>query len=291
MNVPCDPGSGDRLSGRGPSERGYGGPQNAEVGGRSRSETLSPVERLEPMLHPWVGFVIMPLFAFANAGVPISGADLRDPIATAVLLDSRSASPFASSPSLAGGPLGHRRSAAGPDWGMLAGGGVLAGIGFTMALFIGGLAFGDDHLNAAKFGICRHWSFPRCWVRRCGLVVFQQTGDYRGDDESMKLFECQRCGQLLCSRTRGASEEICASPEPVSRDVTALDAPGSPGEAVGHLRLRGNLPFRVAARPWPIRCRHRNRQRATPCPIKEPSSLDEVIGHIALLTASYRSEA
>jgi Na+:H+ antiporter, NhaA family len=55
----------------------------AEVAAR---ETLSPVERLEIMLHPWVGFVIMPLFAFANAGVPISAADLRDPIATAVFL-------------------------------------------------------------------------------------------------------------------------------------------------------------------------------------------------------------
>jgi Na+/H+ antiporter 1 len=39
------------------------------------------------------------------------------------------------------------------DWGMVAGGGMLAGIGFTMALFIAGLAFGDDHLNAAKLGI------------------------------------------------------------------------------------------------------------------------------------------
>jgi NhaA family Na+:H+ antiporter len=36
---------------------------------------------------------------------------------------------------------------------MLSGGGILAGIGFTMALFIAGLAFGDDHLNAAKLGI------------------------------------------------------------------------------------------------------------------------------------------
>jgi NhaA family Na+:H+ antiporter len=39
------------------------------------------------------------------------------------------------------------------DWGMVAGGGMLAGIGFTMALFIAGLAFGDNHLNAAKLGI------------------------------------------------------------------------------------------------------------------------------------------
>jgi NhaA family Na+:H+ antiporter len=42
-------------------------------------ETLSPVERLEIVLHPWVGFAIMPLFTFANAGVPISLGDLGIP--------------------------------------------------------------------------------------------------------------------------------------------------------------------------------------------------------------------
>ena len=123
----------------------------AEVAAR---ETLSPVERLEITLHPWVGFVIMPLFAFANAGVPISGADLRDPIATAVFFGLAVGKPLgvitfswlAVRSGIAVRPLGL-------DWGMLAGGGMLAGIGFTMALFIAGLAFGDDHLNAAKFGI------------------------------------------------------------------------------------------------------------------------------------------
>jgi NhaA family Na+:H+ antiporter len=123
----------------------------AEIAAR---ETLSPVERLEMMLHPWVGFVIMPLFAFANAGVPISVADLKDPITTAVFLGLA-----------LGKPLGvitlswlavRSGIAVRPpnlSWGMLAGGGMLAGIGFTMALFIAGLAFGDDHLNAAKLGI------------------------------------------------------------------------------------------------------------------------------------------
>jgi Na+:H+ antiporter, NhaA family len=123
----------------------------AEIAAR---ETLSPVERLEIMLHPWVGFVIMPLFAFANAGVPISVTSLQDPIATAVFFGLA-----------LGKPLGvvtfswlavRSAIAVRPpnlNWGMLAGGGMLAGIGFTMALFIAGLAFGDDHLNAAKLGI------------------------------------------------------------------------------------------------------------------------------------------
>lgn len=43
-------------------------------------ETLSPVERLEYALHPWVGSVIMPLFAFASAGMPLSSSDLGDAV-------------------------------------------------------------------------------------------------------------------------------------------------------------------------------------------------------------------
>jgi Na+:H+ antiporter, NhaA family len=46
-------------------------------------EALSPVERLEILLHPWVGFAVMPLFALANAGVPISFGDVVSPVALA----------------------------------------------------------------------------------------------------------------------------------------------------------------------------------------------------------------
>jgi hypothetical protein len=123
----------------------------AEIAAR---ETLSPIERLEIMLHPWVGFVIMPLFAFANAGVPISAADLRDPITTAVFFGLTLGKPLGV---ITFSWLAVRSGIAvrppSLDWGMVAGGGMLAGIGFTMALFIAGLAFGDDHLNAAKLGI------------------------------------------------------------------------------------------------------------------------------------------
>src|SRR5690606_15039967 len=57
--------------------------QQAEVAAR---ETLSPVERLEMALHPWVGFLIMPLFALANAGVALSLSDIADPVTIAVFL-------------------------------------------------------------------------------------------------------------------------------------------------------------------------------------------------------------
>jgi NhaA family Na+:H+ antiporter len=106
------------------------------------------------MLHPWVGFVIMPLFAFANAGVPISAADLSDPIATAVFFGLTLGKPVGViSFSWLAVRSGIALRPPSIDWSMVAGGGLLAGIGFTMALFIAGLAFGDDHLNPAKLRI------------------------------------------------------------------------------------------------------------------------------------------
>jgi Na+:H+ antiporter, NhaA family len=125
--------------------------QVAEIAAR---EALSPVERLELGLHPWVGFVVMPLFALANAGMPISGSEWASPIAVAVFGGF-----------VVGKPLGvlafswlavrwgiARRP---PDlaWRLVAGGGMLAGIGFTMALFIANLAFSPDLIGEAKLGI------------------------------------------------------------------------------------------------------------------------------------------
>jgi NhaA family Na+:H+ antiporter len=121
---------------------------------RATREVISPLEFLENLLHPWVGFVIMPLFAFANAGVPFELADLGDPVALAV-----------GGSLLVGKPLGILVFSAlavrlglanlptGVGWGALAGGGALAGIGFTMALFIAGLALDGPVLDAAKVGI------------------------------------------------------------------------------------------------------------------------------------------
>lgn len=117
-------------------------------------ETLSPVERLEMMLHPWVSFVVMPLFAFANAGMPLSTAELGNPITLAVFVGFTIGKPVGV---VTFGWLAVRsglaRRPADMGWGLLAGGGLLAGIGFTMALFIGDLAFPDELIDAAKLGI------------------------------------------------------------------------------------------------------------------------------------------
>jgi NhaA family Na+:H+ antiporter len=125
--------------------------QVAEIAAR---ETLSPVERLEIALHPWVGFVIMPLFAFANAGVPLSMDNLGGPVTIAILVGFAIGKPVGV---LSFSWLAVRSGIAirPPElsWGSLAGGGVLAGIGFTMALFIANLAFSESLIGSAKLGI------------------------------------------------------------------------------------------------------------------------------------------
>jgi NhaA family Na+:H+ antiporter len=145
--VVADP-SGDRRSDLAEGRRAW---RLSEVAIR---ETLSPVERLEMMLHPWVSFAIMPLFAFANAGMPLAATDLGSPVTLAILIGFMIGKPVGI---LTFGWLAVRSGLASrpPDmgWEMLAGGGLLAGIGFTMALFIADLAFDDALINAAKLGI------------------------------------------------------------------------------------------------------------------------------------------
>ena len=116
-------------------------------------EAVSPLDRLETLLHPWVGFVVMPLFALANAGVEVKTQALGDPIALAVALGL-----FAGKPvgvllfSWLAVRVGIARLPEGVTWSMTAGAGVLAGIGFTMSLFVAGLALDAEHLAAGKVG-------------------------------------------------------------------------------------------------------------------------------------------
>ncbi|NBO90760.1 MAG: Na+/H+ antiporter NhaA [Planctomycetia bacterium] len=116
---------------------------------------LSPLDRLEKTLHPWVAFGIMPLFALVNAGVPFRGELLASPVALAVALGL-----FIGKPvgvvlfSWLAARLGVARFPVGVTFPVLIGAGLLAGIGFTMSLFISGLAFPgqDGLLDAAKSG-------------------------------------------------------------------------------------------------------------------------------------------
>jgi NhaA family Na+:H+ antiporter len=117
-------------------------------------ETVSPLEYLESLLHPWVAFGVMPLFALANAGVPFAFSDLFDPVAVAVgagLLIGKPVGILCFS--WLAVKLGLARLPEGVGWGAVAGGGLLAGIGFTMALFISGLALSGEMLDSAKVGV------------------------------------------------------------------------------------------------------------------------------------------
>lgn len=119
-------------------------------------ESVSPLERLEHGLHPWVGFVIMPLFALANAGVHIELSAVTEPVAVAVAVALVLGKPIGVVLfSYLAVRLGVAKLPAGVSWLALLGGGFLAGIGFTMSLFVAGLAF-DGHpqlLADAKIGV------------------------------------------------------------------------------------------------------------------------------------------
>ncbi|MEN8185092.1 MAG: Na+/H+ antiporter NhaA, partial [Myxococcota bacterium] len=117
-------------------------------------EATSPLERLEHGLHPWSAFLIMPIFALANAGVEFEASLVTDPVAVAVAAGLVIGKPLGILGfSYLAVRLGLARLPEGVSWGVLTGGGFLAGIGFTMALFIAGLALDGAALDAAKVGV------------------------------------------------------------------------------------------------------------------------------------------
>ncbi len=107
----------------------------------------APAQTLEHGLHPWVAYLILPMFAFANAGLVLTGitpAALLDALPLGIaagLLVGKTVGVFGSCWLMV--RLGWAKPPAGAGWVQLLGVAVLCGIGFTMSLFIGGLAFED----------------------------------------------------------------------------------------------------------------------------------------------------
>lgn len=117
------------------------------------NEAASPLERLERGLHPWVAFGIMPIFALANAGVMLSGEQIASPVAIAVALGLLVGKPLGIvSFSWLAVTSGLARLPTGVNWRAMLGAGCLAGIGFTMSLFVANLALTGELLDAAKLG-------------------------------------------------------------------------------------------------------------------------------------------
>ena len=115
---------------------------------------IEPLTVLERTLHPWVRFVVMPVFALANAGVALDPSHAADPVAFAVGAGLLVGKPLGiASTSWLAVRLGVARLPDRVGWAAIVGSGLLAGIGFTMALFIAGLALGPELRDAAKVGI------------------------------------------------------------------------------------------------------------------------------------------
>ncbi|MBN8816484.1 MAG: Na+/H+ antiporter NhaA [Sphingomonas sp.] len=131
-----------------PIRTSRGAPDNAE----------SPLHRLEHALSPWVAFAIVPLFGFANAGVSLGGQGLQvlaEPLVIAVAagLFVGKQSGMLGAVALAV-KMGWAERPGGASWTQVYGVLLLAGIGFTMSLFIGGLAFTDAALiDEVKVGV------------------------------------------------------------------------------------------------------------------------------------------
>jgi Na+/H+ antiporter NhaA len=119
---------------------------------------ISPNDRLAQLFHPWTSYLIVPLFALANAGIVLNAGFLAraytSPVTLGIVVGY-----------LAGKPLGtagcawlvsklsHGRARPTVGWGAVAGAGVVAGIGFTVSLLIASLALEGDTLAEAKLGI------------------------------------------------------------------------------------------------------------------------------------------
>jgi NhaA family Na+:H+ antiporter len=124
-----------------------------------RDDQRSPLHILEHALSPWVAFMIVPLFGFANAGVSLLGMSISvliEPVVIAVAAGLF----LGKQVGILGGialaeKLGFARRPGRASWAQIYGVALLAGIGFTMSLFIGGLAFPGNAplMDEVKIGV------------------------------------------------------------------------------------------------------------------------------------------
>ena len=122
-----------------------------------RRETQSPLKRLEHRIHPWVMFGVVPLFGLVSAGVTLTGGlgTLAEPIPLAILLGLLVGKQVGIFGAIwAAVKFGLATKPADTTWAQLYGAAILCGIGFTMSLFIGGLAWPGrpELVDAAKVG-------------------------------------------------------------------------------------------------------------------------------------------
>jgi len=126
---------------------------------RLSRETDSPLDRLERQLHPWTTYLILPIFALANAGVVLSADVLRDAMSSAVTIGVLVALPVGKLLGITtftwlAVRTGLASLPSGVVWRHIIGVALLGGIGFTVSIFIAGLAYDVDALTSqAKIGV------------------------------------------------------------------------------------------------------------------------------------------
>jgi len=133
-------------------------PELARSAGAGLAAALSPNERLQLLYHPWTSYVIVPLFALANAGIVITGSFLAaaytSPLTLGILLGYVAGKPAG----IAGASwlltrLSKGRLRPPVGWAAVTGTGTIAGIGFTVSILIATLAFTGRQLQEAKLGV------------------------------------------------------------------------------------------------------------------------------------------
>jgi Na+/H+ antiporter NhaA len=129
--------------------------QSARAGLRS---AISPNERWQQMFHPFTSYVVVPLFALANAGFVVSGSFLTHAYGSAITLGIIAAYAVGKPLGITGAAalvtkLSRDRIRPPVGWVSVLGGGAVAGIGFTVSLLIASLAFSGEHLAEAKLGV------------------------------------------------------------------------------------------------------------------------------------------
>src|SRR3954454_3449409 len=155
---PPERGDLERVTERARSFREQPTPQLARSAQRSVASAISANERLQYALHPWTSYAIVPIFALANAGIHIDGGLLSDavgsPITLGIVVGYVVGKPLGilGSAWLASRPwlFGLRRAL---SWPVIAGGGAVAGLGFTVSVLIATIALDGRQLEEAKLGV------------------------------------------------------------------------------------------------------------------------------------------
>jgi NhaA family Na+:H+ antiporter len=148
----------DRIADELSADRQVDAAEARDIAFRVR-ESVPVAERLEEALHPWTSYLVIPIFALANAGIPLSGDAIADAAGSAITAGVAVGLVLGKVIGVLGAAaiavrFGWGRLPEGVTWSHMAGMAALAGIGFTVSIFISGLAFDEPAAqDQAKIGV------------------------------------------------------------------------------------------------------------------------------------------